>query len=48
MAAARATPTLVEHTTNRDEPMKALDKRFDVLCEGQRRLAALISDAGVR
>jgi hypothetical protein len=48
MAAARATPTLVRHTTNRDEQMTALDKRFDLVCEGQRGLAALISEAGVR
>lgn len=49
MAAARATPTLVLlHLTNRDEQMTALDRRFDLVCEGQRRLAALISEEGVR
>ena len=48
MAADRATPTLVGHTRNRDEQMTALDKRFDLVCEGQRGLAALISEAGVR
>jgi hypothetical protein len=48
MAAVRATPTLVEHTTNRDEQMTALDKRFDLVCEGRRSLTALISEAGVR
>ena len=48
MAEARATPTLVEHTTKRDEQMTALDKRFDLVCEGQRGLAALISKARVR
>jgi hypothetical protein len=48
MAAVRATPTLVEHTTNRDEQMTALDKRFDLVCEGQRGLGVLVSEAGVR
>jgi hypothetical protein len=38
MAAVRATPTLVEHTTNRDKHMTALAKRFDLVCEGQRGL----------
>ncbi len=48
MAAARATPTLVGQTTNRDEQMTALDKRFDLVCEPQRELTALVSEAGVR
>jgi hypothetical protein len=48
MAAARATPTLVGHTTNRDEQMTALDKRFDRVCEGQLRLGALIAEVDVR
>lgn len=48
MAVARATPTLVGHTTNRDKQMTALDKRFDLVCEGQRGLTALVSEAGVR
>lgn len=46
MAAARATPTLVGHITNRDEQMTALDKRFNLICEAQWVLAALISEAG--
>ncbi len=48
MAAVRATPTLVGQTTNRDEQMTALDKRYDVVREGQRGLAALIPEVGVR
>jgi len=48
MAAALVTPTLVGHTTNRDEQMTALDKRFDLVCEPQRGLAALIPEVGVR
>ena len=48
MAAARATPTLVGQTTNRDEQMTALDRRFELVCEAQRGLGALISEAGVR
>ena len=47
MAAARATPTLVI-LTNRDEQMTALDRRFDLVCDGQRGLGALISETGVR
>ena len=48
MAAARATPTSVGHITKMDKHMTALAKRFDLVCEGRRRLAALISEAGVR
>jgi hypothetical protein len=48
MAAVRATPTLVGQTTNGDEQMTTLDKRYDVVREGQRGLDALISEAGVR
>ena len=48
MAVVRATPTLVGHTTNRDKQMTALDKRFDLVCEPQRGLAALIPEVGVR
>ena len=48
MAEARATPTLVGHIKNRNEEMTALEKRFDLVCEGQRGLGALVSEAGVR
>jgi hypothetical protein len=48
MAVARATPTLVGHIMNRDEQMTALDRRFELVCEAQRGLGALISEAGVR
>ena len=48
MAAARATPTLVEHITKMDKHMTALAKRFDLVCEGQRGLTALTSEADVR
>jgi len=33
---------------NRDEQMTALARRFELVCEAQRGLGALISEAGVR